>query len=90
MVTLLLDNELNYSDKKIGVETTDDTSYRRNSLALLTAHELAHQWFGNLVTPRWWSEVWLSEGFATFFHQVAGIHVSCCDIFEVLQHQIFQ
>ncbi len=40
---------------------------RLDNIEALQAHELAHQWFGNLVTCRDWSEIWLSEGFATYF-----------------------
>ncbi|XP_055586170.1 aminopeptidase N-like isoform X2 [Uranotaenia lowii] len=38
----------------------------KERVALVLAHELAHQWFGNLVTPRWWNDLWLKEGFSTY------------------------
>lgn len=40
---------------------------RRVLNSKVVAHELSHFWFGNLVTPRWWDALWLSEGAATFF-----------------------
>ena len=33
----------------------------RERIAIVVSHELAHQWFGNLVTPSWWTDLWLNE-----------------------------
>ena len=47
----------------------------------LVAHEVAHQWFGDAVTERDWDDVWLSEGFATYFTLLFLEHDSGRDAF---------
>jgi aminopeptidase N len=48
------------------VFTSKVTRAERTNRATTIAHEMAHQWFGDLVTPRWWDDLWLNESFAEY------------------------
>ncbi len=64
-----------YRESQLLVDDEHSSASTRQWTALTVAHELAHQWFGNLVTMEWWTHLWLNEGFASYIEYVAVDHI---------------
>ncbi|CAB1417946.1 unnamed protein product, partial [Pleuronectes platessa] len=59
-----------FVEQKILLDAEVSSSSYQMELTMVVVHEICHQWFGDLVTPVWWEDVWLKEGFAHYFEYV--------------------
>ncbi|XP_009802370.1 aminopeptidase M1 [Nicotiana sylvestris] len=60
-----------YRETALLYDDKHSAAANKQRVATVVAHELAHQWFGNLVTMEWWTHLWLNEGFATWVSYLA-------------------
>jgi len=73
-----------YRETALLVDPKNSSLISKQTVAIVVGHELAHQWFGNIVTMEWWTHLWLNEGFASWIEYLCVDH--CLPELDIWTH----